>query len=356
MIQLHKIRWDWRRSFEETEKRIASNLHLILSNSKRKATIITHSTGCIVSWPTINNHPEWFHSWINVAGAASGSNVLLHDFVHDWRYPDAKMFKILSKEVLFTCPSQYGFFRVVPDENFRYENGKTTEFVEISSSANTTNDDNDSTANPVFVSNGDIDLYDVDTWQNYKLGIYSWKNHIVTDEEREHLKNCLSTSKKFRLKHFVRVGKSDDDESFLSHGKEKYDHLNIICYGSDKVDTHCAYGVDVDNNSVDETKTKIYTAGDGTVPSFGWKRIFGGLNRKIVHGEDGASHLSLLSDSKLQNIMMESFFQKENERKEIQSALERFNDNNHQQKNSSSFLTFGMIASLAVLLGIILTY
>lgn len=352
MIQLHKIRWDWRRSFEETEKHIASNLHRILSTTQRKATIITHSTGCILSWPTINNHPEWFHSWINVAGAASASNILLHDFVHDWRYSDAKMLKILSKEVMFTCPSLYGFFRVVPHETFRDDNGKTTEFVKISSSTN----NNDSTENPVFVSNGDIDLYDVDTWQKYKLGIYGWKNHTVTDEEREHLKNCLSTSKNYRLKHFVRGGKSDDDESFLAHGKEKYDHLNIICYGSDKLDTHNAFAVDLDNYSVDETKTNNYTTGDGTVPSFGWKRIFGGLNRKIIHGEDGATHSSLLNDSKLQNIMMESFFQNEKQRKEIQSTLERFDDNKHKQKKTISSSTIGMVAALVALLAIIMIY
>ncbi len=351
LIQLHKIRWDWRRSFVDVEKSVSLELQRILSSSERKATIITHSTGSIVTWPTINNHPEWFQSWINVAGAASGSNVHLHEFEHDWRYSDVKFLKILSKEVMFTCPSQYGFFRVTPYETFRNDNDRTTEFFKANSGGK----------NPIFVSNEDIDLYNVDTWERFKLGIYSWKNHIVTDQEREHLKNCLTTSKMFRLKHFVRDGKSDDDESFLSNQKESYDHLQIVCYGLDKNDTHSSYEVDLDKNFVETTKTKLYTTGDGTVPSFGWKRIFGGLKREIVFGEPDSTHVSLLNDLKLRNILMEKFFQDEEHRKEVQNILildEGVNgkDTGLKKKHPTSTVTAGIVSSLVVALAIFLKF
>ncbi len=57
--------------------------------------------------------------------------------------------------------------------------------------------------------------------------------------------------------------------------------------------------------------TKIYAGGDQTVPSFGWRRIFGGLKKEVILAEPSSNHAALLNDKKLRNIMMEVFFQDE---------------------------------------------
>ena len=88
IIDFHSIRWDWRRTFEESEQYISSELEKICSQAaSKKVVLMTHSTGAVVSWPTINQHPEWFDTWINVAGAVAGTSVLLKDFQHHWNDP-----------------------------------------------------------------------------------------------------------------------------------------------------------------------------------------------------------------------------------------------------------------------------
>ena len=311
LIELHKIRWDWRRSFEDSEKHISSKIQDIFSGSRSnndplKATIITHSTGALLSWPTINKHPEWFTTWLNVAGAVGNSNVSLHELKYDWMTPGAEFIKLLSKEVLFTFPSQYGFFRVIPDEPFRgdYE----SEFVSSSSEKD-------------FLSSDSINLYNVKDWEKFKLGIFGWKNGEVTEAEREHLKNCLEASKRFRTKNIVRPGKPDDDDSFLENERSAYDHLEIICYGTDSIDTHASYEVDLENNSVECSNSKLVTTGDGTLRSNNWKHVFGGLKKKIVYAEEGSNHVSMCVDAKLKEIMMELFFPDDERREQVEDAF-----------------------------------
>lgn len=312
LIELHKIRWDWRRSFEDSEKLISSKIQAICSSKssattttgtsimRKKATILTHSTGSLLSWPSINKHPEWFSSWINVGGAVISSNVLLHEMKNSWKVPGilGKVFKLLSKEALFTFPSQYGFFRVLPHEPFivDYE----SEFIEVQKGSN----------DEKFITNEDsIDLYNIDHWEQFKLGIYSWKEHgTVTEEEKEHLKNCLETSKRFRMKHFVRPGKPDGDDSFLDNDRKAYDHLDIVCYGTEAFDTHVAYEINLEHNKVDTSESKLMTKGDGTVRNNGWKHVYGGLNKRIVFAEENSTHVSMCNDLKLRKVCLESFF------------------------------------------------
>jgi len=119
------------------------------------------------------------------------------------------------------------------------------------------------------------------------------------------------------LKHCVRPGKSDDDESFLDNEKQAYDHLEIICYGSDAFDTHTTYEVDLENNIVDSTKSKFVSKGDGTLYNKTWKHTFGGLEKKIVHAEEGSNHMAMCNDLKLKEIMMELFFPNSEKREQV---------------------------------------
>lgn len=130
----------------------------------------------------------------------------------------------------------------------------------------------------------------------------------VSDEEKEHLKNCLEAAKRYRLKHFVRPGKADDDDSFLCHDRKAYDNLKIICYGSDSFDTHDAYNVDLDNHVLHCKKSHVFSKGDGTVVRKAWKHVFGGLNKEIVYAEESSNHVSMVNDKKLRIILLNSCF------------------------------------------------
>ena len=154
-----------------------------------------------------------------------------------------------------------------------------------------------------------------------KLGVFDWKTGELTEAEREHLKNCLEASKRFRTKNIVRPGKPDDDDSFLENERSAYDHLEIICYGTDSIDTHASYEVDLENNSVECSNSKLVTTGDGTLRSNNWKHVFGGLKKKIVYAEEGSNHVSMCVDAKLKEIMMELFFPDDERREQVEDAF-----------------------------------
>ena len=334
LIQLHKIRWDWRHAFEESEKYVSSQIETIRlglgSESIDKITIMTHSTGALLSWPTINKHPEWFATWVNVAGAVGTSNIMLHELQYDWKTPGMEFLKLLSKEVLFTFPSQYGFFRIVPEETFRASDCETEFIAVLKPDDQSDDDDGDGDGDDkkalrrqdkTFLLNDDIDLYNVEHWERFNLGIFSWKKGHVSDVEKEHLRNCLESSKRYRMKHFVRIGKEDDDSSFLEQKRSAYDHLEIICYGKDSLDTHAAYEVNLDQNTVDTSVSKVTTKGDGTLHAETWKHVFGGLERKIVFAEENSNHVSMCNDLKLRKICLKSLFPRNDQRELVERIL-----------------------------------
>ena len=143
----------------------------------------------------------------------------------------------------------------------------------------------------------------------------------MSDVEKEHLRNCLESSKRYRMKHFVRIGKEDDDSSFLEQKRSAYDHLEIICYGKDSLDTHAAYEVNLDQNTVDTSVSKVTTKGDGTLHAETWKHVFGGLERKIVFAEENSNHVSMCNDLKLRKICLKSLFPRNDQRELVERIL-----------------------------------
>lgn len=288
LIELHKVLWDWRRSFEEAEKKVSSKIESICSGDSRKAIVLTHSTGAMLTWPTISKHPEWFSSWVNAAGCLlQGSNLFLSDFADGWF---KSFLNVLSKECFFTFSGLYSYF---PLKGERIGGEGQSNFIAPDGS---------------YYSQDDIDVYDVSTWEELKLGIFAWKHaNDVTEEERLHLKHSLDTAKRFRQTILVKNGKPDDP-SFLDKDPSAYDHLKIICYGTDKRRTHSAYEVNLEEKIINVSKSKVKTSGDGTLFTTNWQTVPGNLRRDIVLTDEGSNHITLVNDKKLHDLLLDAFF------------------------------------------------
>ena len=285
LIELHKIVWDWRRSFEETEQEIAKKIETICSSS-RQATILTHSTGALLAWPTISRHPEFFSCWINAAGCLlKGNNLFLSDFDRGYMMGSLRM---LSKEAFFTFPGLYSYFAILGEEF-----GGTGESDLIDSDGK-------------YYTPQEIDIHKVSTWEEFKLGIFGWKSQ-VTAQEREHLQHCLDTAKRFRQKTVLKGG-NPHDSSFLDKDRNAYNHLKIVCYGTDKLKSHSAFEIDINNKTIDTSVSKLQASGDGTLFATNWQQVPGGLKREIVMAEDGSNHVSLVNDKKLRGVLLDNFF------------------------------------------------
>lgn len=306
LIELHKIVWDWRRSFEEAEHTITTTIESVCTknydSNGRKSIILSHSTGAMLVWPTISRNPEWFQTWINAAGCLLiPSSIFLAEFVHGWSmgFP-----KLLSEDVFFTCPGLYSYFPTTGEKN---GGGAGGYFISP-----------DGTYHP----HDDIDLHDIAVWEQYKFGIFALKQ-TITDEEREHLTHCLDTAKRFRETNLVRGG-NKHDPSFLHKDPSAYNHLHIVCYGQDKNDTHLAYELNKEEKTLDITESKVKTKGDGTLMIEQWQTIPGGLKRDIVIAEEGSNHVSLVNDKRLQGVLLEAFYKGDDlKKKEATSLLQK---------------------------------
>ena len=293
LIELHKIPWDWRRSLEETEMKISAQLESICANDvhHRKATLLTHSTGCKLAWPTVSRNPHYFSSWINCAGCILASNVFLQEFQQGWKLGRVSL---LGKETAFTLGSLYCYFRVAKNEG--WVGAGDSEFI---------------TPDGKFLTHEDIDAYNIEDWKKFKLGVFGWENKEVTLEESMHVEKSLAAGKRFREKYYVRGGKPMDSSAFLARLRSEYDHLKIVCYGSASHQTHSAFEVNLENNTVDVTESKLTALGDGTLFEKNWQAVPGGLDLDIVMAEEGSTHVSLVNDKKLANLLVDTFFSKD---------------------------------------------
>ena len=300
LIELHKVVWDWRRSFEEAESKIASKIESICRGDFRQAIVLTHSTGAMLTWPTISKHPEWFSNWVNAAGCLLlGSNTMLGDFVHGWK---KSFVNLISKEDFFSFPGLYSYFPVC---------GETWGGVGDSDLVKTDGS---------FLSWEDFNIYDIATWEEFKIGIFAWKDGEVTEEERTHLKHSLATAKRFRETNFSQDGKGLEP-TFLHKDPHDYDHLKIVCYGSNSLQSHSAYEINTETKMIDVSATKLTANGDGTLFSTNWQTLPGGLKGEIIEAEEGSNHVSLVNDSKLHNVLLDTFFHGDESKKLSATSL-----------------------------------
>jgi len=101
----------------------------------------------------------------------------------------------------------------------------------------------------------------------------------------------------------------------------EYDHLKIVCYGTDKLTAHSAYQVDMDAKTVDVSESKLRAPGDGTLFASNWKTVPGGLKCEIIMAEEGSDHVTLVNDKKVQSLMVDSFFVDDEVKKASAKAL-----------------------------------
>ncbi|KAL3943992.1 MAG: hypothetical protein SGBAC_001945 [Bacillariaceae sp.] len=297
LIELHKVVWDWRRTFEETEKLVAEEIASICKDDDRKANLLTHGCGAMISWPTVSSKPEWFSTWINTAGwTMYGSTKHLKEFnlglTHELMQVVAKkpIFKAVSEEAMFSFAGMYSFLPVQGEALL--EGQSETGLVKPDGTP---------------CSFGDIDLHNVFTWEQYSLGIFAWKEEEVTLEEKAHIQYCLDAAKRFRKKHFVRNG-NPSDPSYLDKDASAYEHLKIICYGTDQIATHNAFEVNSEEKVISVATSKVTSAGDKSLTSASWQTIPGGLEREIVDSEKQSTHMSMINDKKLRYLIMDTLF------------------------------------------------
>lgn len=195
-----------------------------------------------------------------------------------------------------------------------------------------------------FCSFEDIDLHNVFTWEQYSLGIFAWKEEEVTLEEKAHIQYCLDAAKRFRKKHFVRNGDSNDP-SYLGQDASAYEHLKIICYGNDQVATHTAYEVNKEKKISSVSKSKVTSAGDKALTSASWQTIPGGLEREVIPAEQRSTHMSIINDKKLRYLLMDTLFIEGNaSHTRCQQMLKEMEDETDQAKLVAAvFLIFSFI-------------
>ena len=306
LIELHKIPWDWRRGLEEAEAYVNAQITSICQTAQQlqqqlqqqqqqNVILVTHSTGAMLSWPCLNQNPQWFKTWISVGGCiAAGSNILLEDICQGWNAPGAGFIKLIAKETFFTFPTMFGY-HIVPGETFRGQGD--SDFVAVSENGVLT-----------YLKEDVIDYYNINDWEKYNLGIFGWKGkENVTTEERQHLEHTFAGVKRFRQKHFVR-NRNDGEDAFLDNPRNDYDRVRIVCYGSESQQTHSAYLVNLKTNSVDVSKSYLMAPGDGTLWKTCWSAIPGNLKVEIVPAQPGSTHSSMLNDDKLLNLLMKECF------------------------------------------------
>lgn len=302
LIEFYKICWDWRRSFQEAVDYVEATIKSICKDGQ-KAIVVSHSTGALVTWPTIDRHPEYFVGWINVAGCLlNGTNTFLKDFRYGYSLYGGVL-RMVAKETFFTFAGLYSYF---PTEGEEFGGVGESDYVD---------------ANGKYYKHKDIDIYKVETWEQFKLGIYGWKKGAVTLQEREHIQHSLDAAKRLRETILVKGGKNPHDPSFLEKDISEYSHLKIVCYGADKLQAHSAYQVDIDNNTMDVSASKLTAPGDGTLFNTNWQTVPGGLKRDVVLAEDGSDHVSLVNDAKLQALLVDNFFADDQAKKASARAL-----------------------------------
>ena len=295
-IELHTPVWDWRRAFEETEPKLANDIDAILDrHPRRRAVLITHSTGALVSWPSLNRRPGDFSAWVNIGGALGGSNALVKELRNGWGAPGAEFLRLFSAMTMCTFPSHFGFFVSHNDgERFGGPTGKETDFFVVDKE----------TGDNVFLTSKDIDLHNYEDWKKFRLGMYGWKGKDrITDEDISHLRHSLEAARRFRSKHYAIDGVSPDSDAYLLHDRSEYSHLRIINYGSDKSQTHLAYEVDIASKTVDLTKSGLTAPGDSTILSAYWRYIPGNLKTETILSEKDSLHIPMLGDEGLLDLI-----------------------------------------------------
>jgi receptor expression-enhancing protein 5/6 len=302
LIDLHKIVWDWRRSFEESEGKIAEEIASICSNDSRKASLLTHGSGAMLSWPTISRNPEWFSSWMNTSGLTlHGNSKYLKEFNHGLTQMVGKkpLIKALSEDAIFSFPGLYSYFPI-----------KGEPLLEGHGETNLVKPDGS------YCTFDEIDLHNVSTWEELSLGIFAWKEDEVSQEEKDHIQHSLDAAKRFRKMYFVREG-GPEDNSYLEKDLSAYDHLKITCYGNDQFQTHSAYEVNLEEKSIDVSKSKVTCAGDKSLPGTTWQTIPGGLKADIVMSEKRSTHVTMVNDKKLRYLLMDTFFEEDEDKKAL---------------------------------------
>jgi receptor expression-enhancing protein 5/6 len=323
LIDFFKIVWDWRRSFEETEKTISEDIKSICSSGSRKVILISHGTGSMICWPTINKNPEWFQAWVSTSGVTQyGSTKYLKEFDQGLARLIGKkpLIKVMSEEAYFSFAGLYSYF---PVKGEQIEGPGESNLVK---------------ADGTYYNLDDIDLHNVSTWEKLSLGIFKWKEEPVTEEEKKHLQHALDAAKRFRKKHF-------GPDISLEKDIGAYAHLKIICFGNDKFKAHSAFQVNADETAINVSKSEVTSAGDMSVAATTWQTIPGGLEPEVVMAERFSTHFTMVNDRKLRYLLMDIFFEKEDDKKascaEILKAMDQ--DRDQTKLIAAIFLIFSFL-------------
>jgi len=267
--------WDFRRALDE----INAKFELFMMEMREKfhnhmATVVTHSTGSMIVWPTLNKHPDWFNRWYSVGGALGPGPNGLSDLGHNG-FQHA-VTTLASAETLWSFPTLYAFHALTAEES--PETGGS--FLE-----------NENGAGQV-----EGDLHDVEVWERLKLGVFG-HGKAVSPEMKFHVAMCLKKAKEYRFL-------LDEGKAKLARSREEYEHLKIVVFGSDSKKT-CNSLSWVEGKGVGvKTKAAKWEMGDGTIQGKNWRMIPCGLKYKVMISAE-TTHSKLPNDAKLHAALMD---------------------------------------------------
>lgn len=124
-----------------------------------------------------------------------------------------------------------------------------------------------------------------------------------------------------------------------------YAHLKITCYGNDKFKAHSAFEVNVEDKTIDVSRSEVTSPGDRTLPARTWQTIPGGLKREIVMAERFSTHVTAVNDKKLRYLLMDTIFQDGDEKKAACAEILKTMDHDTDQTKliAAVFLVFSFI-------------
>jgi len=181
---LHVFAYDWRLCLDETAANFTQFLIDVKETTGQSPQVVAHSMGCLITLNVLNHNPHIFHSILFGAGAMSPNASVAKDYsLIGEKNTIVKNTTMFSPKINLTNPAALHFM-AYPGERALYGKPNTALFRD---------GDNDS---PL-----DLDLHNISTWKQYKIGIYHPDSgvEVVTEKMETWFQSVLDKAHNFRL-------------------------------------------------------------------------------------------------------------------------------------------------------------
>ena len=181
---LHVFAYDWRLCLDETAANFTQFLINVKEITGQSPQVVAHSMGCLITLHVLNHNPDIFHSILFGAGAMSPNASVAKDYsLVGEKNKIARNTTMFSPKINLSNPAALHFM-AYPGERELYGKPTTALFRD--------GDNNNSL---------DLDLHNIDTWKQYKIGIYHPESgvDVVTKKMETWFQSVLDKAHNFRL-------------------------------------------------------------------------------------------------------------------------------------------------------------